>query len=126
MQISKETIDALQSKFPEFEEACHSFFKGELPPAKYKGISGRFGSYAEKGGKSAMLRLRFPGGTISRDHMRFLHDVIENIILRWLILRQAKHFSCIILTEIRRCLFTKIVLPTAFIVTAAVVTIRET
>ncbi|MBS5581051.1 MAG: nitrite/sulfite reductase [Megasphaera sp.] len=77
MQISKETIDALQSKFPEFEEACHSFFKGELPPAKYKGISGRFGSYAEKGGKSAMLRLRFPGGTISRDHMRFLHDVIE-------------------------------------------------
>lgn len=49
MQISKETIDALQSKFPEFEEACHSFFKGELPPAKYKGISGRFGSYAEKG-----------------------------------------------------------------------------
>lgn len=77
MQISKETIDTLEAKFPEFEEACHAFFKGELPPAKYKGISGRFGSYAEKGGTSSMLRLRFPGGTISRPNMVFLHDMIE-------------------------------------------------
>lgn len=70
--ISTETKESIQSLYPDFEKALHAFFNGELPANQYKGISGKFGSYAERGGKSGMIRLRFPGGTIKQDHMKFL------------------------------------------------------
>lgn len=76
MPISTETKETLQAMYPQFEEALHSFFKGELPANSYKGISGKFGSYAERGGKTGMIRLRFPGGTITHEHMRFLLDAM--------------------------------------------------
>lgn len=72
MPISTATKETFQSMYPDFETALHAFFKGDLPANSYKGISGKFGSYAERGGKSGMIRLRFSGGTITQDYMTFL------------------------------------------------------
>lgn len=76
-QISQETKSELRSRFPLFQKACHAFYAKELPPAKYKSTSGKFGSYGERGGQSSMLRLRFSGGAIKKEHVIFLHDIIE-------------------------------------------------
>ena len=49
----------------EFREKTRQFYAGELDKGAYKGFSGGFGSYAQRGGKASMLRLRMPGGRIS-------------------------------------------------------------
>lgn len=77
ISISEETKTTLRQAYPEFEEACHAFFKQELPASKYKGISGKFGSYAERGGKSGMIRMRFSGGLITKKQIQFLADALE-------------------------------------------------
>lgn len=74
--ISQETKSEIQSRFPLFKEACHAFYAKELPPAKYKGTSGKFGSYGERGGQSSMLRLRFSGGAVRKKHILFLKDIL--------------------------------------------------
>ena len=61
----------------EFREKTRQFYAGELDKGAYKGFSGGFGSYAQRGGKASMLRLRMPGGRISKDKLKFIADSIE-------------------------------------------------
>ncbi len=84
IHISEETKQAYMKDFPAFEEACRNFYAGELKPAKYKGISGKFGSYGQHGAKLSMIRLRFTGGIVNRDQMAFLADVIEKTPIKML------------------------------------------
>lgn len=74
--ISEETKKTFQNRYAEFESACQAFFKGEMPASQYKGISGKYGSYAERGGKSGMLRMRFSGGRVTKDQIAFLAQAI--------------------------------------------------
>lgn len=53
------------------------FYAGEVPIPKYKGFSGGFGSYAQRGGKSSMLRLRLPGGRVDMDKLGFVVNAID-------------------------------------------------
>lgn len=76
-QITEKTKETIREQFPVFQEAANAFYAGELPPAKYKGTSGKFGSYGERGAGTSMLRLRFPAGAIDTAHMRFLARVIR-------------------------------------------------
>ena len=76
-QITKETKEEISRRFPQFVEATRAFYAKELPPAKYKGTSGKFGSYGERGAHSSMLRLRFSGGAIEPAHIAFLKDVLD-------------------------------------------------
>ena len=76
-QITEKTKETIREQFPVFQEAARAFYARELPPAKYKGTSGKFGSYGERGAGSSMLRLRFPAGAIDTAHMRFLARVIQ-------------------------------------------------
>jgi len=76
-QITEKTKETIREQFPMFQEAARAFYARELPPAKYKGTSGKFGSYGERGAGSSMLRLRFPAGAIDTAHMRFLARVIQ-------------------------------------------------
>ncbi|WP_071141807.1 nitrite/sulfite reductase [Acidaminococcus timonensis] len=76
-QITEKTKETIREQFPVFQEAARAFYAKELPPAKYKGTSGKFGSYGERGAGTSMLRLRFPAGAIDTDHMRFLARVIR-------------------------------------------------
>lgn len=72
MQVSEWKKD-----YGEFEAATKKFYAGEIPASKYKGISGGFGSYAQRGGKASMLRLRLKGGRLSKDKLKFIADSIE-------------------------------------------------
>ena len=47
MQIQPEDW---KEDYKEFDEATEKFYKGEVDAKTYKGISGGFGSYAQRGG----------------------------------------------------------------------------
>lgn len=63
--------------YEEFETVTRQFYAGEIPVPKYKGFSGGFGSYAQRGAKASMLRLRLPGGRVSADKLGFVVKAIE-------------------------------------------------
>lgn len=63
-----------RSRIPEFVDAEKKFFSGEMDAKTYKGISGRFGSYAQRGGELGMIRLRMCGGHMDRDKLSFIID----------------------------------------------------
>lgn len=63
--------------YEEFEKVTRQFYAGEIKVPQYKGFSGGFGSYAQRGGKASMLRLRLPGGRVDLDKLGFVADSIE-------------------------------------------------
>lgn len=63
--------------YEEFEKVTRQFYAGEITVSQYKGFSGGFGSYAQRGGKAGMLRLRLPGGRLTVDKLGFLVRSIE-------------------------------------------------
>lgn len=63
--------------YEEFEKITRQFYNGEVSVPEYKGFSGGFGSYAQRGGKASMLRLRLPGGRISKEKLGFIAESIE-------------------------------------------------
>lgn len=71
--ISKDLIQQFVKETELFEERIQAFEKGEIDRKTFKGISGRFGCYAQRE-KNYMLRLRFPGGKISKEHLAFLGE----------------------------------------------------
>ena len=72
-------VDTQQWKadYQEFAEATRKFYAKEMDVKTYKGISGGFGSYAQRGAESSMLRLRMPGGVIEKDILKFLMDMVD-------------------------------------------------
>ncbi len=63
--------------YEEFEKVTRQFYAGEVTAPQYKGFSGGFGSYAQRGGKKSMLRLRLPGGRLSVDKLGFVVRSLE-------------------------------------------------
>ncbi|MEY8391790.1 nitrite/sulfite reductase [Lachnospiraceae bacterium 45-W7] len=61
----------------DFHEMTDKFYKKEINVAQYKGFSGKFGSYAQRGGNANMLRLRMTGGEINKDKLNFIAESIE-------------------------------------------------
>lgn len=61
----------------EFKEYTRAFHNGKLSVAEYKRLSGGFGSYAQRGGKKHMLRLRMPGGRLTKQRLKFIADTCE-------------------------------------------------
>lgn len=64
--------------YEEFERITRQFYEGEITVPQYKSFSGGFGSYAQRGGRASMLRLRFTGGRVSREQLGFIAESIEN------------------------------------------------
>ena len=62
---------------PAFREKTASFYAGELSKDAYKGFSGLYGSYAQKGGKASMLRLRMTGGCVTKEKLKFVAGMIR-------------------------------------------------
>ena len=60
-----------------FDQATEQFYRREIDAKAYKGISGGFGSYAQRGAEANMLRLRLPGGRIDQKKLKFLADSIK-------------------------------------------------
>lgn len=60
-----------------FKEMTKKFYNQEITAKEYKGFSGRYGSYAQRGQDANMLRLRMSGGRITKEKLKFLVDCIE-------------------------------------------------
>ncbi|MCI9217284.1 nitrite/sulfite reductase [Lachnospiraceae bacterium 42-17] len=63
--------------YEEFERITRQFHEGEISIPQYKALSGAFGSYAQRGAKTHMLRLRFPGGRVNKAGLKFIADSIR-------------------------------------------------
>ena len=74
--INQESIDKFRLELPVFEKNIRAFEAGEIDRNTLKGITGGFGSYAQKEG-GYMLRLRLPGGRVSKDTLKFIVDKIK-------------------------------------------------
>lgn len=62
---------------PEFKEKTRAFYAGEIDKGAYKGFSGLYGSYAQKNGKSSMLRLRMTAGRVTKEKLAFVAKALE-------------------------------------------------
>lgn len=70
--------EELKAKLPEFIEKTDAFHEGTVNMKDYKGYSGKFGSYAQRGGKAHMLRLRMTAGVVTPKKLRFVVDAMKN------------------------------------------------
>ncbi len=70
-------VEEFREDLKEFDEMTDKFYKKEINVAQYKGFSGGFGSYAQRGGSASMLRLRLSGGEITKDDLKFIADSLE-------------------------------------------------
>ena len=75
--MDKAKINEWKQKLPEFQQKTDAFFAGELDKGSYKGYSGYFGSYAQKGGQVSMLRLRTPAGRIKKETLAVIADMLR-------------------------------------------------
>ncbi len=70
-------IQSLKEDLPEFREKSAAFYAGEMSKADYKGLSGFYGSYAQRSGETGMLRLRIPAGRLTKERLSFVADTIR-------------------------------------------------
>ncbi len=57
---------AWKQYIPEFREKTQQFYDGSMSQKDYKGFSGFYGSYAQRGGSANMLRLRMTAGRVTK------------------------------------------------------------
>ena len=81
---------------PAFREKTAAFYRGELKKNDYKGFSGLYGSYAQKDGKASMLRLRMTAGSVSKEKMLFIANMIREYQVKKCILLPVSPFSFMI------------------------------
>ena len=65
-------INEFREDIQEFRNMTEKFYAKELSVKDYKGFSGGFGSYAQKGGEASMLRLRMPAGVMTKQMLKFI------------------------------------------------------
>lgn len=73
--MPKDYLTEFLPDLEEFKEKTMQFHRGEITVAEYKAFSGGFGSYAQRGGKKHMLRLRMAGGRLTKERLKF---IVEN------------------------------------------------
>ncbi len=76
MKVTDALKKDMKKDFPEFQDACRKFFNKEMTIPEYKHISGNFGSYAERGAETGMIRLRLAGGAVKPYQYEFLKNAI--------------------------------------------------
>lgn len=69
--------EQLKKQIEEFRDKAEQFSSGEINVTDYKKYSGKFGSYAQRGAETAMLRLRIAGGQLSKEKLKSLIDICE-------------------------------------------------
>ena len=69
--------DTWKQDLPAFREKTAAFYAGALDKAAYKGFSGLYGSYAQRGGQASMLRLRMTAGRVTPEKLAFTARAIR-------------------------------------------------
>lgn len=75
--MEKMYLEKFRKDLKEFHDMTEKFYNKEITVVEYKGFSGGFGSYAQRGGERSMLRLRLAGGEVDKDKLKFVADSIE-------------------------------------------------
>lgn len=75
--MEKVYLEKFREDLKEFHEMTEKFYRKEITVPQYKGFSGGFGSYAQRGGERSMLRLRLAGGEVDKDKLKFIVDSIK-------------------------------------------------
>ena len=73
----EQLIQEWRASLPKFREMTEKFYAKEVSVKEYKGFSGGYGSYAQKGGEASMLRLRMPGGRLTKEKLKFIAEMVE-------------------------------------------------
>ena len=76
-KMEKMYLEKFRKDLKDFHEMTEKFYNQEITVAEYKGFSGGFGSYAQRGGERSMLRLRLAGGEVDKEKLKFVADSIE-------------------------------------------------
>ena len=74
--MNQSLMTEFKEDLKDFREMTEKFYAKEVSIKDYKGFSGGFGSYAQRGGEASMLRLRMPGGRITKEKLKFVVDAI--------------------------------------------------
>ncbi len=69
--------EEFKKTIPDFIEKTKAFHEGTMNMKEYKGFSGKYGSYSQRGGKAHMLRLRMTAGEVTPDKLRFVVDTVK-------------------------------------------------
>lgn len=77
MYMAKDFLEEFIPDLEEFKEKTMKFHNKEITVAEYKGFSGGFGSYAQRGGEKHMLRLRLAGGQVTKDKLKFIAKLCQ-------------------------------------------------
>lgn len=75
--MSKDYLTEFLPDLEEFKEKTMKFHNKEMTVAEYKSFSGGFGSYAERGGATHMLRLRMAGGQLTKGRLKFITEACD-------------------------------------------------
>ena len=70
--------EQFREQIHEFVGTIEKFDKGEIDRKAYKGISGGFGSYAQRDPSKHMLRLRMAGGNLTEKRLEFLVEAVKD------------------------------------------------
>ena len=78
-------------EIPVFRELGHKFINNEVSSAEFKAMSGGMGSYAQRGGKDFMIRLRIPSGIMDINKFKTVYKLakMQNLEKVHLTTRQA-------------------------------------
>lgn len=75
--MAKDYVTEFLPDLEEFKEKTMKFHNKEMSVVEYKGFSGGFGSYAERGGATHMLRLRMAGGQLTKRRLKFITETCD-------------------------------------------------
>ena len=76
----EQLIQEWKASLPKFREMTEKFYAKEVSVKEYKGFSGGYGSYAQKGGEASMLRLRMPGGRLTKEKLKFIAKSCKTLL----------------------------------------------
>lgn len=69
--------NSVKKQIEEFRARAEEFSRGEINAAEFKHFSGKFGSYAQRGGEKGMVRLRIAGGQLSKEKLKSVIEICD-------------------------------------------------
>lgn len=75
--VNRMVVEEYRKELDTFREKTKAFYAGEVSIGEYKGFSGYYGSYAQRGAKASMLRLRMTAGEMDKEKLAFIADSID-------------------------------------------------
>lgn len=94
MTIPEIDKDFLRKQLPDFARQTADYHNEKIGKIAYKEFSGYFGSFAQRDGKSNMLRLRCSAGRITADKLAFIAKMIRKYNISRIHFTTARLSSC--------------------------------